>query len=419
MGSLDLLGLIVITLVFIGFFSGMEIAFLTANRLGIELKKKQGKTSGLILSRFVDTPASFLGTCLIGGNVFLVIYGLLFSELMKTSLWNPFHIQNNYIKLVLDTLLSTFIVLVLGEFIPKAMFRAKADSWLSFFAGFMRMFHSVFYPLAAVFVTLAQKILVLFFDIKVKDTNEAFSTIDLAHYFQQSKDPDDDNNELNAELFENALSFPNIKLRECLVPRTEIEAIEKSAPLSELKKMFRETQLSRIVVYEDNIDNIVGYVHQLDMFKRPTDIASILLPISTVPETMSAMDLIKKLNKDRKSIAWVVDEYGGTSGIVTMEDALEEIFGEIKDEYDVEELIEKQLSEDEYIFSGRIELDYLVEKYHLDFPENESETLSGYIINKYESIPTINERIILGSYEFNVLSVGDTRIETVKLKILR
>ncbi len=419
MTLVDTIALIIVTLVFIGFFSGIEIAFFSANRLNLELKKKQGSNSGIIIGRFIESPAKFLGTSLIGVNLFLVIYGLLFSQLMTVSLWKPLGVENEYLQLVLDTLLSTFIVLMFGEFIPKAVFRSRADSVLISSAPLMSFFHSIFYPAARVFLGLSRRMLDLFFDIKIKDRDEAYSKVDLEHYFQQSAETADENQELNAELFENALLLPNVKVRECLVPRTEIEAVEKSISIAELRKRFIETKLTRIVVYENNIDNIVGYVHQLDLFKRPDNITNILLTIPVVSESMSAMDLIKRLTRERKSIAWVIDEFGGTSGIVTMEDALEEIFGEIKDEYDTEDLIEKQLSEDEYIFSGRMELDYLKEKYELEFPEDESETLSGYIINAHESIPKLKERIIIGRYEFNVLSVGDTRIETVKLRILR
>jgi CBS domain containing-hemolysin-like protein len=203
------------------------------------------------------------------------------------------------------------------------------------------------------------------------------------------------------------------------VPRTEIEAVSVNTSLNEVRKMFEETKLSKIVVYDGNIDNIIGYVHQLDLFRKPADIRSILLPISVVPESMSATDLINKFTRERKSIAWVVDEFGGTAGIITMEDVLEEIFGEIKDEYDTEEFVEKQLAENEYILSGRLELDYLKEKYDFEFPQNESETLSGYIINEHETIPKPKERIIIDKYEFDVLNVSDTRIEMVKLKVLR
>ena len=216
-----------------------------------------------------------------------------------------------------------------------------------------------------------------------------------------------------------ALSLPNVKVRQCLVPRKEIEGVDINASIEEVRKKFVTTQLSKLVVYDGNIDHIIGYIHQLDLFKQPSFVKEVLLPIPAVPESMSVTDLISKFTRDRKSVAWVVDEFGGTSGIVTMEDLLEEIFGEIKDEYDVEEFEEKKLSDDEYILSGRLELDYLNEKYSFDFPDNESETLSGYIINEHERIPRIKERIIIGDYEFEMLNVSDTRIEMVRLRVLK
>ncbi|MDB5232901.1 MAG: HlyC/CorC family transporter [Chitinophagaceae bacterium] len=407
-----------VTLILIGFFAGIEIAFVSANRLNIELKKQQGRFSGIILSKFVGEPAKFLGTSLIGLNICLVIYGLLLSELMKQSLWNPFSIQNQYIKLVFDTLVSTFIVLILGEFLPKAIFRARNDSLLSGLAPLMNVFYKLLYPIASVFVNLSQGILEFLFNVRIKNKNEAYTTVDLEYFFQQTKEQEEGNQELNAELFENALSLPNVKVRQFLVPRTEIEGADIQTPIEEIKKQFIETKLSKLVVYDDSIDNVLGYVHQLDLFKKPADIRSILLPIPPVPESMSAMDLISKFSKERKSIAWVVDEFGGTSGIVTMEDVLEEIFGEIRDEYDTEEFVEKQIAEDEFIFSGRLELDYLNEKFDFDFPENESETLSGYIINQHEAIPKSKERIIIDRFEFNILNVSDTRIDMVKMKVL-
>ena len=225
---------------------------------------------------------------------------------------------------------------------------------------------------------------------------------------------------MNKELFENALSLSETKLRQCLIPRKEIEAINKNAGIEEVKKKFIETKLSKLVVYDENIDNIQGYIHQLDLFKNPGSIDSVLLPIPTVPESMSATDLMNKFSKERKSIAWVVDEFGGTAGIVTMEDLLEEIFGDIRDEYDTEEFVEKQLSSNEFIFSGRLELDYITEKYKLYFPEDEdAETLSGYIIQNHEEIPKQKDIIIIGNYQFNILNMSDTRIETVKLKVLK
>jgi len=410
---------IVGTLLFIGFFAGYEIAFVTANRLSIELKKKQGKKSGTILARFMEFPARFIGTCLIGLNIFLVIYGLLFDELLNTGIWNPLKIENEFLKMAFDTLLSTIVVLVVGEFLPKAIFRAKNDTLLSFFAPLANFFHNLFLPLTNLLVNISQWILKYVFNVRVNNKNEVFSKVDLEHFFQQTKEQDEETQELNTELFENALSLPTIKIRQCLVPRTEIVALEINTSVEEAKAEFISTKLSKLLVFEESIDNIVGYIHQLDLFDKPANIKSIIHPIIAVPESMSATDLINKFSKERKSIAWVVDEFGGTAGIVTMEDVLEEIFGEIHDEYDVEEFVEKQLSEDEFIFSGRLELDYLNEKYTLNFPASDSETLSGYIINEHETIPKQKETIIINNFKFDILTVSDTRIEMVKMKVLQ
>jgi len=410
---------IVVSLILIGFFAGYEIAFISANRLSIELKKKQGLRSGIILSNFMESPAKFIGTCLIGLNIVLVVYGLLFTAFLKGIAWNPLEVENEYLKLVIDTIISTFVVLVFGEFIPKAIFKARNDKLIAVFAPVADFFHMLLQPLASVFVSIAQWILTYIFNVRVNNKNEAFSKVDLEHFFQQTKDQDEENQELNTELFENALSLPLVKIRQCLVPRTEIEGADIHTSIDALKQQFIKTQLSKLVIYDDSVDSILGYVHQIDLFKRPATIQEILHPIIAVPESMSATDLINKFTKERKSIAWVVDEFGGTAGIVTMEDVLEEIFGEIRDEYDVEEFVEKQLAADEFIFSGRLELDYLKEKYELDFPENESETLSGYIINKHEAIPKQKATIIVDHYQIDVLTVSDTRIEMVKLKILR
>lgn len=411
---------IVITLVLIGFFAGYEIAFVSGNRLNIELKKKQGKRSGIILSHFLEHPARLIGSCLVGLNIFLVIYGLMFNDLLKRTLWNPWHLENEYLKLAFDTLLSSIVVLIVGEFLPKAIFRAKNDALLGFFAPVAQFFYKLFRPITNFFVNISQWILKYLFNVRMGDRSEVFTKVDLEHFFQQTaKEQDDDNQELNKELFENALSLPMVKIRQCLVPRTEIEGLDISTPIEELKQQFITTQLSKLIVYDDNIDSIQGYVHQLDLFRKPGSIKEILHPIMAVPESMSATDLISKFTRDRKSIAWVVDEFGGTAGIVTMEDVLEEIFGDIQDEYDVEELVEKQLAEDEYILSGRIELDYLNEKYGLKFPENEAETLSGFIIAEHQAIPKQKETIIVGDYRFDILNVSDKRIEMVKMKILR
>lgn len=419
MSEMYILLSIIGTLVMIGFFAGYEIAFVSANRLSIELKKKQGKKSGMILANFMEHPAKFIGSCLIGLNIFLVIYGLLFDEFLKSIAWRPINFKNDIVQLIVDTLISTIVVLVLGEFLPKAVFKAKSERMLSLFASIAQFFYTLFEPIASLFVDISQWILKYVFNMHLSNRNDAFNKVDLEHFFQQTKDQDEDNVELNTELFENALSLPLVKIRQCLVPRTEIEGVDINCSMEDLKSHFISTQLSKLVVYDENIDNILGYVHQLDLFQKPSSVRSIMHPMMAVPESMSATDLINKFTKERRSIAWVVDEFGGTSGIVTMEDVLEEIFGEIHDEYDVAEFEEKQLTEDEFMFSGRLELDYLNEKYKMDFAVADSETLSGYIINAHETIPKLKETIIIGHYKFDIVDVSDTRIEKVKMKILK
>lgn len=420
MEALYTIGWIVVTIIFIGFFAGYEIAFVSVNRLSIELKKKQGKTSGIILGKFMEHPANFIGSCLVGLNIFLVVYGLLFSELLHQSIWLPFHIENQFLKLIIDAAISTLIVLLFGEFIPKAIFKGKNDALLVFFAPVANLFYKILLPLATFFVNVSEWILKYLFNINVKNKTEAFTHVDLEHFITQNEDPYEDNPEHSKELLKNAMSLPTIKIRECLVPRTEIEGVDINISIDDIKQKFIESKLSKLIVYDESIDDIKGYIHQLDLFKKPKSVREILLPIPVVPESMGAADLINKFTKEHKSIAWVVDEFGGTAGIITMEDLLEEIFGEIKDEHDVEEFVEKQISQTEYIFSGRLELDYLKENFDLTFSEDtESETLSGYIIDKNEAIPAAKESIIIDNYQFDILNVSDTRIEMVKVKMLR
>ena len=421
---MDWMALIAIlaSLIVTGFFSGLEIAFISANKLSIELKRKQGTYSGKIWGSFSDKPAKFIGTTLVGFNLILVMYGLLWSGMLAPA-WTYFHIANAYVQLILETIIST-LILLLFEFIFKAFFRAKSDVVLnsSIITSIASFFYSLFSSIASLFVNIAEWMLKYIFNVKLNEKKEVFTKVDLEHFLQQSKYHEEENaDEINKELFDNALSLSDVKLRECLIPRKEIEAVSSTTTIEEVKQKFISTQLSKLVVYENNIDSVIGYVHQLDLFKDPATLNEILLPIPTVPESMSATDLMNKFSKQRKSIAWVIDEFGGTAGIVTMEDLLEEIFGEIKDEYDdTEEFIEKQLASNEYIFSGRIELDYITEKYKLHFPDDEeAETLSGFIIQNNEQIPKQNDRIIIDNYEYEILNVSDTRIESVKLKVLK
>ncbi len=405
-----------LTLLLMGFFAGIEMAFYSANRLSIEIKKKQGGSSLQILSKFVDTPARFVGATLIGFNIFLVFFGLQISKVMA-PVWRYLKIGSATVHLVVEIALATSAVLILAEFIPRAIFRAKSNALLSRLAYVSDFFYQLFSPISSGLINLSEWILKYVFNIRLDKNKEALNLSDLKHLFFQNTD--DERQERNAQLMENAQELPNVKIRQCLVPRKEIIGIDSQSSIEEVKKKFVETKLSKLVVFENNIDHITGYIHQLDLFKRPPCLQSVLLPIPAVPESMSATDLISKFTRERKSIAWVVDEFGGTAGIITMEDVLEELFGEIQDEYDIEEFVEKQLVENEYMFSGRLELDYLEEKYGFDFGNDESETLSGYIINHHETIPSQKERIIIDDYEFDIIHVTDTRIEMVKMKKLK
>ena len=416
---------IVIAWLMVAFFAGIEVAFQRANRLAIELKKKQGLSSGLILSNFMDNPAQFIGTSLVGFTVFLVIFGLMVGETFQ-PLWEilitKIHMPGSYvngIRLFVEMVVASLFILLFGEFVPKALFRAKSDSMLSFFAQTMEFFNRLFAPLTGFFSAIAQWILKYVFNVRIDERKATFSSVDLEHFLQQSGDMQEDSKDLNKSLLEAAMALPKVKVRECLVPRKEIEGIDMNLTMAEVRKKFVETRRSKLVVYDGNLDHVTGYIHQLDLFRNPSFIKTILHTIPAVPESMSANDLINKFSRERKSIAWVVDEFGGTAGIVTMEDLLEEIFGEIRDEYDTEGFEERKLSNDEYILSGRLELDYLNRKYGFDLPENESETLSGYIINQHETIPRLKDRIIIGDYEFEILNVSDTRIEMVRLKALK
>ncbi len=417
---------IVLSIILVGFFAGIEVAFASLNRLNVELKKKQGAKSGLLFSYFIEDPTRFIGFVLVGFNFFLVIYGLLIGQLLQPG-WNYLISKMNWpsgwvylIKLFFETITSTLIILLIGEFIPKAFWRTKSD-WLltGFFSSFIGFWHKLFHPIASLVVTISEWILKYIFNVRVDEKKGAFSRADLEHFFNESRKAEDDPQGLNAELIENALSLPGVRIRNCLIPRKEIVGVEIKTPMSLVKKKFVDTCMSKLVVYENSIDHIVGYIHQLDLFSKPSTVEQILLPIPAVPESMSASDLISKFTRERKSMAWVVDEFGGTAGIVTMEDLLEEIFGEIKDEYDTEDFEEKQLNENEFIFSGRLELDYLNEKYQLNFQAEDADTLSGYIISRHERIPRIKEHIVLGDYEFEIMAVSDTRIEMVKVKYLK
>ncbi len=430
---MDISALLIIffaSLILIGFFAGIERAFISTNKFSLELKKKQGTYSGKIWGKFAENPTRFIGTILVAINIVLVIYGLLIGAmLLPIWSWIEHRLPASsaayvkYIRLLVETILATVIVLIVVV-ASRAFFRARHASMVNsgFISYITQFFVSLFSSVSGLFVGISEWILKYILNVKLTQRNNLISKSDLENFIQQTGgNTEDENADLNKELFENALSLSDVKLRDCLVPRKEIVSIEKNSSIEKIKQLFIDTRLSKLVVYEENIDNIIGYVHQLDLFKHPATVQEITLPIPVVPESMSATDLMNKFTLERKSIAWVIDEYGGTAGIVTMEDLLEEIFGEIQDEYDeVDEFIDKQISADEFIFSGRLELDYITEKYGLRFPDDEgAETLSGYIIQHNEAIPRQKERIITGNFVFDILNVSDTRIETAKLKVLK
>ncbi|MFT3902287.1 MAG: hemolysin family protein [Niabella sp.] len=406
----------VISLLFMMFFAGVEMAFYSASRLNIELKRKQGSLKGRLLGKFVDNSSIFLGNTIIGFTIALTIF-VLQANVVLQPVWHRIHLESRLWQIILEILSSSIIILIFVEFLPRAFFRANSNYMLSALALPIDFFYQIFYPITAGLFKLSKWILKYVFNVRVDEEHLDFARNGFRFMFQD--DVKDLKTKASTQLLENAQELPHVRIRQCLVPRKEVIGMEINTPIHQLLQKFTDTKRSRIIIYKENIDNILGYVHELDMFKRPTDIQSVLMPIPAVPESMSAIDLINKFGREAKSIAWVVDEFGGTAGIITMEDVLEEIFGEIWDEYDTERFVEKRISEDEYIFSGRLELDYLERKYDLVFEGDDSETLSGYIINHHETIPTQKERIIIGHYEFDILSVSDTRIEMVKLKELK
>ena len=414
---------ITIAILFSAFFSGMEIAFISANRLRLELDKKQNVVFSSLISLFTQYPGQFIATMLVGNNVALVIYGIAFADLLDPFLKKYF--ESETIVLLLQTIISTMLILATAEYLPKALFRINPNRILKIFTVPIAFFYFLFYPITKFSITVSKLVLKIFLNAQIKKVDEkiVFSRIDLDHFVneQESKSAPQTEEEIENEvkLFKNALDFSNVKLREVMVPRTEIVALDIDSTVEELHRKFVETGYSRILFYKDNTDNIVGYVHQSVIFTNPKTIHEHLRKVLIVPETMPANKLLRKFFQERLSIAIVVDEFGGTSGMVTSEDILEEIFGEIEDEHDTVDLIMKKISDNEYILSGRLELDDLNENFNLEFPEKENfETLAGFILSHYESIPKVNTIINIGFFQFRILKATNTKIELVNLKVL-
>jgi len=413
--------IILLAILFSAFFSGLEIAFVSSNKLRLELDIKQGTFSSGILKIFSNNPGQYIATMLIGNNIALVVYGLFFSKLLN-PVWSPL-LSSDLLILIVNTLISTAIILLVAEFLPKTIFIISPNFFLRLLSLPTLFFFWVFYPVSKSVLAISNSVIRLFSGNKpVKETQEnvVFSKVDLDHFVSLSKQKEEseepDNN--NIRIFQNALDFSNVKLRECMVPRTEIEAMDCTSSIEELKEKFIETQHSRILIFQDTIDNIVGYFELKDIFRNPSDIRSSIRKLAIVPETMAANKLLKVFVDEKKNVALVVDEFGGTSGMVTIEDVVEEIVGDIEDEHDVNELTEKVLSNNDYIFSGRLEIDYLNDKYHLNLPEEDDyETLAGMILFYHGSIPVNNEVIRIKNMLFKILKVTTTRVELVSMKV--
>ncbi len=412
---------VLITLMFSAFFSGIEIAFISANKLQIELQNKQGLLSGKILSNFMQKPGQFIGTTLIGNTIALVLYGIFMANLLepwiKDMLPNDF--DNQATVLVSQTIISTFIVLVTAEFLPKSIFILNPNRLLSAFSLPFQVIYTLMYPIVWFVVGLSRFFITKVLRLDYNEDKPVFKVTDLNSFIQNNLQHMDEDSkvEIDHKIFDNAVEFKTIKVRECMVPRTDIVAVDIEENIEELKQAFAESGHSKIIVYKESIDDVIGYCHQLELFKKPKTIADILTSIIIVPESALANELLIQFIKERKSLALVVDEFGGTSGIVSMEDIIEEIFGEIQDEYDSDDLIEQKISDVEYLVSARHEIDYLNEKYGWNLPYGEFETLAGLILSLVEDIPQKGQTITFESFTFTIVSKQDHRIETLKIKI--
>jgi CBS domain containing-hemolysin-like protein len=401
------------------FFSGLEIAFITSNKLRIELESKQGNFSAKILSHFNKNPSHYLGTMLLGNNIALVIFSIYMDE--ELNPWLGQYISSEVIVLLTSTFLSTLFILITAEYLPKSIFRVNPNKTLTLFAFPLSIVYGLLYPVMILTIGLSEFVLKKIFRLKVEKENSAFTMIDLDNYLKEGTSISEQKADMDYEIqiFQNALDFSKIKARECMIPRTEMVALDVNQSIDELKAKFIQTRLSKILIYSEGIDNIIGYVYSKELFKQPESIRSILLPVSVVPESIPASELLTIFIQQRKSIVVVVDEFGGTSGMLTMEDVMEEIFGEIDDEHDKEEMIEKQLNETEFVFSARLETDYINDKYKLGLPILDNfETLGGLIMHYHESIPKPNEKITIDNFLFTITVVSKTRIEQVNLRVI-
>ncbi|MEO9533756.1 MAG: hemolysin family protein [Crocinitomicaceae bacterium] len=409
--------IIVITLVFSAFFSGMEIAFISANRLKIELDNQRGSFTGRILSYFVKHTPNFISAMLLGNNASLVVYGIFMAQLLEPVF--AAMTDSSALILLMQTVVSTLIVLITAEFLPKALFRINPNRSLKVGAVPLFLFYCLFYVPTLLTMSISKFFLKLM-KVDISDSEQAFSKVDLDHYVRDINDRMDDAMEMDNEIqiLQNALEFDTVKARDCMIPRTDIVALNIEDDVQKLKDKFINTGLSKILIYRDSIDNVIGYVHAHELFSKPDAIKQVLLPIFIVPEAVLVKDLLQQFTKQKRSIAVVVDEFGGTSGIITVEDIVEEIFGEIEDEHDKEDVVEQKISENTHLFSGRLEIDYLRDEHQIALPESsEYETLAGFVINQLEEIPKPNTVLETEDFVLTVMEVSDSKIDIIKIKV--
>lgn len=411
---------LLITMAFSAFFSGMEIAFISVDKLRFEMERRAGLTSW-VLTYFFHHSNNFISTMLVGNNIALVIYGILMAQIIEVHVLGGL-ITNHFLLVLVQTILSTLIILVTGEFLPKTVFKINPNLMLRIFALPLSICYIVLFPVSKLASGLSCLFLkILGVKLNKEASDKAFGKVDLDYFVQSGIENAENEEELDAEvkIFQNALDFSNIKIRDCIVPRTEIVAVDKFSSLDELKSLFVESGISKIIVYNGDIDNIVGYIHSSEMFRNPVDWRNNVKEVPIVPETMAAHKLMKLFMQQKKSIAVVVDEFGGTTGIVTLEDLVEEIFGDIEDEHDNTSYICKQIDEHEFVLSGRLEISKVNEMFDLDLPESDDYlTVGGLILNHYQSFPKLHEIITIEHYQFKIIKVTATKIELVRLKVL-
>jgi putative hemolysin len=412
--------LVILMLILSAFFSGLEIAFISANKLRIELKSNQGKHWAKMCSSYIKSPSKFISTLLVGNNIALVIYGITMEEIFRPKIEDAFGFSA-FPALLFATFISTAIVLITAEFLPKALFRLNPSGILSVLIYPFQVFYVLLWPIVQFVLWLSNKVLNGLIPGDFTEEIPAFGKVDLDHFILQSAQSslDGDDQDVDTEILKNALDFGNVKVRDCLVPRTEITAIDTSSSINDLEQLFIDTQHSKILVFQENVDNIIGYTHHLDLHKKPKTIKSILIPILITNESKSANDMLNEFSRTQKSIALVVDEYGGTAGIITVEDIMEEIFGEIEDEHDeVEEENELVTDEGVYQLNAKLEVDYINEKYELHIPEGDYETIGGFVLSNLEDIPKTDDIFVIDNFEIRILEASEQKIERLELSVI-